>query len=182
MAAMGAVLAQPSALMAYPGVEAEGGVECSMCHDSPEFSGRLEVRLLQLEGGKTVKEIISRNGKMETLLKKGSKVSYKLALADAEGKARVIGWQWALPAGVDLDAPGGVRKPNQGQPWSEYMNEKGEIEKPRGITVVDQTFFFAPGIPGDSVEAKLHVALGMEGRGAGYLSGRVIRVVFKVVK
>ena len=177
-----AVLLQPPPLMAYPGAKAEEGIECSRCHNSPEFSERLVVKMLRLEGGKTVNEVVFQNGEIEALLRKGSKVSYKLALVDTEGKARVIGWQWALPAGVDLDAPGGVRKPNQGQPWNEYMNAKGKIEKPKGATVVDQTFFFAPGISGRSVEVKLHVALGMDGRGAGSLSGRVIRVVFREAK
>jgi len=176
---MAVVLPPPLALMAYPGVEAEGGFECSLCHDSKEYSGRLAVKLLLQQGGRTLKESVLRDGRIEALLKKGSRVSYKLVLADTGGKARVIGWQWELPAGVALDAPGGVRKPNQGQPWNEYMNGNGRMEKPDGATVADQTFFFAPGATGQSVEARLHVALGDDGRGAGSLSGRVISVVFR---
>ncbi|MDH4185135.1 MAG: hypothetical protein OEV92_12985 [Nitrospinota bacterium] len=173
-----ALLASSSAL-AYPGAKSGEDVACAHCHDNPQYAN-----MLFIKAAPVARATMASGGSGEPwrgliTLRKGGKASIELVLGAQSGKVNVIGWLWKLPAGITMDAPGGVRKLGQGQPWDEYTDENGHKQRTTGASVISQTFFASPALRGETLEGELYIALGEEDMGAAGLSGVTIKVEFR---
>lgn len=165
----------------YPSAGAEPTEGCRACHISNDFRDKLDIKMLRTkaDGSKIVDDYNAANKTIVIPINRNGYVKYKLVLGSSQpGTAQTVGWLWKLPSGVRTELPNCVRRLEQGQPWTKYLDADGKQKDVASHTVAGQTFFFDGTVSGEPMVGELRVSIGKQDKGPSQLTGHSIKVIF----